>query len=547
VRLGSHVRGAIGEERQAAALVAVLVGVFIATAALALQSWRDDRARRTEAEDALRRTGAYAMVAYRTRIEGALWNALVALFRPVGGRLGRTGDPPPLASLSESFSAVEQCRCLPVLAPRYLFRLDLRTGALEISGTGADSALRSWLAAGVPWHLRPGHATLEFDAMSDSARAMWEPAFFTFFRDTAQRPLVAYGFGTTGDALVSAVLEPALRQRSLLAPLIPDSMTNAALFRIAAVAGGRHPVYGTPEARTLASGRLPDALGGLELQLGLQPGAADRLLPGGPPRPRAPFLVGTLLAAAALVALGLTFARRVGALARQRADFTASVSHELRTPLAEIMLFAETMALGRYRTIADYRREAAVIVQEGRRLLHLVENVLHVSRAERAAVKPAATPAPLAPLVRRALASYDGLAAAHGVIIRTELDDAVAAPADGPALERVVLNLLDNAVKYAGHAGPVTVAVTRRREQAEIRVDDAGPGVPAGDRERIWEPFVRLARDRSDSRTGGGLGLTVVRDIVRCHGGTAHVEGSPSGGARFVVRIPGAEYAQGPG
>ena len=147
MRLGSHVRGAIGEERQAAALVAVLVGVFIATAALALQSWRDDRARRTEAEDALRRTGAYAMVAYRTRIEGALWNALVALFRPVGGRLGRTGDPPPLASLSESFSAVEQCRCLPVLAPRYLFRLDLRTGALEISGTGADSALRSWLAA----------------------------------------------------------------------------------------------------------------------------------------------------------------------------------------------------------------------------------------------------------------------------------------------------------------------------------------------------------------------------------------------------------------
>jgi signal transduction histidine kinase len=108
----------------------------------------------------------------------------------------------------------------------------------------------------------------------------------------------------------------------------------------------------------------------------------------------------------------------------------------------------------------------------------------------------------------------------------------------------VVVNLLDNAVKYAGHAGPVTIAVRRIHDHAEIRVDDAGPGVPPADRERIWQPFVRLTRDQPDARTGGGLGLTVVRDIVRSHGGTAHVEASPSGGARFVVRIPGAEHDQ---
>ena len=159
-------------------------------------------------------------------------------------------------------------------------------------------------------------------------------------------------------------------------------------------------------------------MGGAVLELSLQPGAADRLLPGGMPRPRAPFLVIILVAAGALVLLGAGFARRASSLARQRADFTASVSHELRTPLAEILLFAETMALGRYRAISDYRREAAVIVQEGRRLLHLVENVLHVSRTERAPAGPPPRPAPLAPVVRRALESYRGIAAARGASSR---------------------------------------------------------------------------------------------------------------------------------
>jgi signal transduction histidine kinase len=339
--------------------------------------------------------------------------------------------------------------------------------------------------------------------------------------------------------MAASLFDPIFRERSLLAPVVSDSIPNASLFTLG-ILRSSEPVYGDEAAQPLATARLPEPMGGLRLVLGLQPGAADLLLPGGMPRPRTPFLLGTLAATAVLVLLGVAFAQRVSAVARQRADFTASVSHELRTPLAEILLFAETMALGRYRSIADYRREAAVIVQEGRRLLNLVENVLHVSRAERAPSRPPAAPTRIASLVQRALESYGGLAAARGATIRTDLDNAVTAPADGPALERVVVNLLDNAVKYAGHAGPVVIAVGRWKHHAEIRVDDAGPGIPAGERDRVWDPFVRLARDRNDARTGGGLGLTVVRDIVRNHSGTVHVEPSPAGGARFVVRIPAA-------
>jgi signal transduction histidine kinase len=544
VRLNFRAPRSTGEERHAAALVAVLAGVFLVAAGLAFQSWRDDRARRIEAEEALRRTGTFAVAAYRTRVEAVLWNALVAVFRPVGGRLGRDGDPPPLAALAASVDAAKRCRCAPVLTARFLFRFDLRTGELEIAGAEPPPHVPRWLAAGIPWHTRPGHLALEFDTMVDTSASAWEPVFFTFFRDAGQRALVAYGFSTDGPSLVQAVFDPIFQGRPLLAPIIADSLPNPVLFTLGVVAGGRRTLYGLSDPSPLATTRLAQPMGDLGFELSLQPGAADRLLPGGMPRPRTPLLLAIVGATGALVLLGIRLARRASALARQRADFTASVSHELRTPLAEILLFAETMALGRYRAVSDYRREAGVIVQEGRRLLHLVENVLHVSRAERAGAKPPQRPASLAPVVRRALDGFGPMAAARGATIRTELDDAVTAPVDGPAFERVVVNLVDNAVKYAGHAGPVTISLGRRRDRAEIRVDDAGPGVPAADRERIWEPFVRLARDHDDARTGGGLGLTVVRDIVRSHGGTAHVETSPSGGARFVVRIPGAAYSE---
>ena len=178
-------------------------------------------------------------------------------------------------------------------------------------------------------------------------------------------------------------------------------------------------------------------------------------------------------------------------------------------------------------SVSDYRREAGVIVQEGRRLLHLVENVLHVSRAERAAPDVSRASAPLAPFVRRALEGYAPLATAHGATIRAEIDERVTAPADGPALERVVVNLLDNAVKYAGHAGPVTLAVELAADHAEIRVDDSGPGVPPADRQphlgavRPARARPRRRADRRRSRTHRGARHRPEPRRHRARGGIA--------------------------
>jgi len=115
----------------------------------------------------------------------------------------------------------------------------------------------------------------------------------------------------------------------------------------------------------------------------------------------------------------------------------------------------------------------------------------------------------------------------------------VAAPVDSGALTQIVLNLLDNAVKYGPAGQTVTVSLARRDGMARIAVADQGPGVPEGERAHIWEPFVRVAR-RGNETDGSGLGLAVVRDLVQGHGGIVDLESSPSG-ACFTVSLPACQ------
>jgi signal transduction histidine kinase len=228
--------------------------------------------------------------------------------------------------------------------------------------------------------------------------------------------------------------------------------------------------------------------------------------------------------------------RREQELVRLRQDFTSSVSHELRTPLTQILLFGETLELGRAGG-EDARREAvSVIVQEARRLAHLVENVLHLSRAERRMVRVNPAPAPLAPLLREIVERFAPLAGADAVRIRTELDESLVALADADALHQVVINLLDNAIKYGGR-GPVTLRAALVGRWVRIEVEDTGPGIPATERLRVWEPFVRLRPDATVP--GSGIGLAVVRELVSAHGGSCWVESAPNGGTRIVLELPG--------
>ncbi|MDQ6925693.1 MAG: ATP-binding protein, partial [Candidatus Eremiobacteraeota bacterium] len=139
--------------------------------------------------------------------------------------------------------------------------------------------------------------------------------------------------------------------------------------------------------------------------------------------------------------------------------------------------------------------------------------------------------------------AFAPIASARRVSVRTDLVTGIVAPVDKSALRQTLLNLLDNAVKYGPASQTVTVAMAAEHGVVRISVDDEGPGIALAERERIWTPFYRLEHDANSAIAGSGIGLAVVRELVTQHGGRVWCERSKSGGARFVVELPGAGRA----
>jgi signal transduction histidine kinase len=227
-----------------------------------------------------------------------------------------------------------------------------------------------------------------------------------------------------------------------------------------------------------------------------------------------------------------------------KSELVSGVSHELRTPLAQIRMFAEMLRLGWVRSDDERQRSVAIIDQEARRLAHLVENILQFSRAERSAPRLSLARLELAALVDEVVDSFAPLAGSRGVTVRTAHSGHAVALADRDALRQVLLNLLDNAVKY-GPAGQTITAGTRvdGGGRVQVWVDDQGTGIAARDKARVWEPFRRLDRAVEAGISGNGIGLAVVRELVSAQGGTVAVHDAPGGGASFVVTLRAAAEA----
>lgn len=269
------------------------------------------------------------------------------------------------------------------------------------------------------------------------------------------------------------------------------------------------------------------------LEVTLTADAIPVLMPRGyPPAPALPVAVAAAVAAAVVAVLAFA-AWRALALARARTDFASTVTHELRTPLTQIQLFAETLLLDRARGPDQRRAAIEAIVRETRRLVQMVENVLAVSRLDRPSGRPARRPVLLSRVLGEVLESFEPLFRqrdVHAAVRQSGPDHVVT---DEDAVRRILINLVDNAVRHAPESRTVTVEVAAAATRLELAVADDGPGVPAGVRERIWRPFER------GERTGGsGIGLAVVARLAEMQGGTARVEDAPGGGARFVVDLP---------
>jgi len=223
--------------------------------------------------------------------------------------------------------------------------------------------------------------------------------------------------------------------------------------------------------------------------------------------------------------------------------FSADAAHELRTPLTALRGGLE-VALRTERTAPQYREVLRSSLEDVERLIRLAEDLLLLSRSS-AGAGTKMSPVDLEPMVLDVVDTALRLAVGTGVTVRmVEAPGVTTAPltvtGDVMALRRALLNLVENALKYTPRHGTVEVSLAREdgaAPTAVIAVRDTGPGIPAADLERIFEPFVRLDAARTRETGGAGLGLTIARSLVAAHNGTLSVHTSPTGSI-FTIHLP---------
>ena len=247
---------------------------------------------------------------------------------------------------------------------------------------------------------------------------------------------------------------------------------------------------------------------------------------------------GVLLAALAVAAL----LRGVLDLSERRRVFVSAVTHELRTPLTTFRLYTDMLADGMVSAEDKRRQYLERLRGEAERLSHLVENVLFYSRIESGRAGATRETVELGAFLTEAVARLGDLARTAG--LKIELDEPGAEPLpvrlDRSALEQVLVNLVDNACKYAAPSEPPVVRVTaeRRDGHAVIRIRDHGPGLSPADRRRLFREFSKSDRDAAASRPGVGLGLALSRRLMRAQGGELSVDDRVKDGAAFVLTLP---------
>ena len=285
-----------------------------------------------------------------------------------------------------------------------------------------------------------------------------------------------------------------------------------------------------------AESELADLYGGLNLEVGIDPLVADQLVIGGLPQSRLPFFASLWTLTILTIAIALILFRRERALINLRSDFISRVSHELRTPLTQIIMFAQTLIFKRMRTDSDRDRALKIINNEAQRLSMLVENILQFSRGDKGSFSLTLEPTPLVPLIREITDQFQSLLKdGHCISITTDITDDLEIDIDSQAFQQMIINLLDNAVKYSPPQSPVEISVTSKSDEIELSVADRGPGIPRSEKRKIWEPYYRVSRKEQSAIGGNGIGLSVVRELAKLHDADISVIDGVNGGSIFSI------------
>jgi signal transduction histidine kinase len=337
------------------------------------------------------------------------------------------------------------------------------------------------------------------------------------------------------DELLAATIESVNEGVVVVDPRRSVVRANAVARRLLALrAPLPFPADALPRDRALREA-LAEALAGRAVE------GTELTLAAGDVAPRTLALQARPLAGggAVLALYDLTAIRRLESVRR---DFVANVSHELRTPLSVVSGFAETLRADDDIPPAQRRRFAEAITSSAHRMQRIVDDLLDLSRIESGGWLPNPADTDVAAAAADALSALREPAERKGVALVIE-SDAARVHADPTALRQVLVNLVENAVRYTPAGGRVTVLTRHGEGGVWLDVRDTGIGIPAEHLPRVFERFYRVDPARSREAGGTGLGLSIVRHLVEAHGGSVRAESAPGRGTTVSAFFPDAPAA----
>ena len=238
-----------------------------------------------------------------------------------------------------------------------------------------------------------------------------------------------------------------------------------------------------------------------------------------------------------LVVHDITQLRKLDSMRR---DFISNVSHELRTPVSVIMANSETLLSGALDNKADAENFSKAILHNAERLSEMVSDLIDLSRIEYGELKLEFEKVNINQSILKALDAIKGLAAKKEISLNFDEYDNEFIRVDINAIDRILINLLDNAIKYSPKKSSVSITIEDKNSHIEINVTDSGKGIDDSDKVRIFGRFYRTAQARASDKTGSGLGLAIVKNLVHSLDGDVGVRNSNSGGSNFWFTVPKA-------
>lgn len=274
-----------------------------------------------------------------------------------------------------------------------------------------------------------------------------------------------------------------------------------------------------------------------KVRASIHPLIASELIIGGLPYGRLPFIALLLGVAVLLGAASFILLRKQRQLMELRTDFVARVSHELRTPLTQIRMFTESLLLNRLSKSEDRQLALKVIHRETRRLTRLVANILLFEQDGQIQLTLESNSYSMKKLCRQVKEDFQPILDSRDARLKIDCSETLSCKLNRGAVVQILTNLMDNSLKY----GPMgqTISMSAKSENGSfcISVCDQGPGIAEAERERIFEAYYRLEKEKKNAIAGTGIGLSVSRDLASDMGGTLSVEEAADGGSCFLFTV----------